>query len=259
MTSPDLSPLALQVWRRNFEVWLVTWRTAFVGLAEPIFTFLAFGVGLGAVTKEVPWDGRVVEYAAFVAPGVVAMGVMFQAFFECLYGAYIRMYYQRTFDAITATPASMDDVVLGEALWGMTRGALGALTTLLVVLAFGHAHTPWVLLAVPLAAAGGFFFGCFGLCFTGIVKDIESINYPLHLLGVPMYLFGGLFFPLDAMPTWIRAVSYLNPMFHLCDALRRLFLVGPDLRVALVFAGLLVASVPLLLLAMRLMRRRLVR
>jgi lipooligosaccharide transport system permease protein len=256
---PDVSTLALQVWRRNFEVWLVTWRTAFVGLAEPIFTFLAFGVGLGAVTKEVPWNGAAVPYAAFVAPGVVAMGVMFQAFFECLYGAYIRMVYQRTFDGITATPASLDDVVLGEALWGMTRGLLGAVTTLVVVFAFGHARTPWVLLAIPLAAAGGFFFGCAGLCFTGIVKDIESINYPLHLLGVPMYLFGGLFFPIESMPAWVRAASMLNPMYHLCDALRRLFLEGPDARVALAFAGLVACSVPLLLLAMALMRRRLVR
>jgi len=261
MTRPfgDASALALQVWRRNFEVWVVTWRTALVSLAEPVFTFLAFGFGVGAVTRTVEWDGRELDYASFVAPGVIAMAVMFQSFFECLYGSYVRMYYQRTFDAITATPASLDDVVAGEALWGMTRGVIGTTSTLLVVWAFGHAWTPSVVAVPVLAAAGGLFFGAAGLCFTGIVKNIESINYPLHLVGVPLYLFGGLFFPLESLPPWAQAVSLLNPMAYLSTALRRACLGDAGPVVWLTALGLALAALPLLALAIRLMRRRLVK
>ena len=255
----DASPLALLVWRRNLEVYLVTWRTACTSLVEPIFNFMAFGLGVGALTKEVAYEGRVVPYTVFVAPGILAMSVMFQSFFECLYGSYIRMYYQRTFDAITATPASLDDVVVGEALWGAMRGLIGASASLLVLWAFGYGRTPGALAVPLLAVAGGLFFGAAGLCFTGMVKNIDSINYPLHLVGVPMYLFGGLFFPIDVMPDWAQRVARFNPMYYLGGAMRAACAGDLGPRVWGTAAGMLAISIPVLALALRLMRRRLIR
>ncbi len=255
----DVGPLAFQVFRRNLDVYLVTWKTASLSLVEPVFNFLAFGLGVGALTRTIEWDGRTVSYTAFVAPGILGMSVMFQSFFECLYGSYIRMYYQRTFDAITATPASLDDVVVGEALWGALRGLIGSTASLLVLWAFGYGRNAGAAAIPVLAVAGGLLFASLGLCFTGVVKSIDHINYPLHLVGVPMYLFGGLFFPVDVMPEWAQAISRVNPMYYLGTALR--LAVGGDLgpRVWLTAAGLLAASIPLLALAVRLMGRRLVR
>jgi lipooligosaccharide transport system permease protein len=255
----DAGPLAFQVFRRNLDVYLVTWRTACVSLVEPIFNFLAFGLGLGTLTRTVVVDGREVSYEAFVAPGILGMSVMFQSFFECLYGSYIRMYYQRTFDAITATPASLDDVVVGEALWGALRGCMGAAASLAVVVAFGHGHNTGIVAVPLLALGGGLLFGALGLCFTGMVRTIEHINFPLHLVGVPMYLFGGLFFPLEVMPGWAQAVARCNPMYYLGEALRAAFAGDLGPRVWLTVLGLFAASVPLLALAVRLMRRRLVK
>ena len=255
----DAGALALQVWRRNLEVYLVTWRTACISLVEPVLTFLAFGLGVGMLTPEFEWEGRTVSYTEFVSPGILGMAILFQSFFECLYGSYIRMYYQRTFDAITATPASLDDVVVGEVLWGATRGLLGALATLLVLWAFGQARTPGAAAVPLLALAGGVFFGAAGLCFTGVVRNIESINYPLHLVGLPMYLFGGLFFPAERMPDWAYPVTLCNPMYYLTNALRSACAGDLGPRVWLTLAGILVASLPLLALALRLMRRRLVK
>jgi lipooligosaccharide transport system permease protein len=255
----DVGPLAFQVFRRNLDVYLVTWRTACVSLVEPVFNFLAFGLGLGTLAREVTWHGRAMDYAAFVAPGIVGMSIMFQSFFDCLYGSYIRMYYQRTFDAITSTPATLDDVVVGECLWGALRAVIGSTASLIVVAAFGYGRTPGAAAVPLLAISGGLLFGALGLCFTGIVKSIDHINYPLHFIGVPMYLFGGLFFPVDVMPGWARAVSRLNPMYYLAEALRTAFEGDLGPRVWLTALGLLAAAVPLLALAIRLMRRRLVK
>jgi lipooligosaccharide transport system permease protein len=255
----EAGPLALQVFRRNLDVYLVTWRTASVGLVEPVFNFLAFGLGLGMVTKAITWEGREMEYTAFVAPGILGMSIMFQSFFDCLYGSYIRMYYQRTFDAITATPASVDDVVVGEAMWGALRGLIGSTTSLVVVLAFGYGHNAGVVAVPLLAISGGLLFGSIGLCFTGIVKTIEHINYPLHLVGVPMYLFGGLFFPVDVMPEWAQRIAHCNPMYYLANALRDALSGDLGPRVWLTILGLFAVAVPMLGLAVRLMRRRLVK
>jgi lipooligosaccharide transport system permease protein len=255
----DVGPLAFQVFRRNLDVYLVTWRTACVSLVEPMFNFLAFGLGLGTLARTVEWHGRELEYAAFVAPGILGMSIMFQSFFDCLYGSYIRMYYQRTFDAITATPATLDDVVVGECLWGALRALMGSTASLIVVSAFGYGSLAGAAATPFLAVAGGLLFGALGLCFTGIVKSIDHINYPLHFVGVPMYLFGGLFFPVSTMPEWARWISRANPMYYLSEALRTAFEGDLGPRVWLTVLGLLAAALPLLALAIRLMRRRLIR
>ncbi len=255
----DVSPLALQVWRRNFEVYLVTWKTATLSLAEPILFLASLGLGIGALQPAVSWAEKPTTYVAFIAPGIVAMSVMFQSFFECLYGSYIRMYYQRTFDAITSTPASLDDVVVGETLWGASRALIGALASLLVILVAGYARTPAALAVPVLAVAGGLLFGAAGICFTACVKNIESINYPLFLVATPLYLFGGVFFPLEGLPEWAQRASLFSPMAHLCTALRRACYGDAGPGVWLVAAGLVAGAVPLLALGIRLMRRRLVR
>jgi lipooligosaccharide transport system permease protein len=257
----DVSALSFRVWRRNLAVYLVTWRTAMVSLVEPVFNFLAFGIGVGAITESVEWHGRVLSYREFVGPAIIGMSILFQSFFEALYSAFVRMYYQRTFDAITATPASLDDVVVGEALWAMTKGLIGTTATVLVLWTMGVGRT-WSIAFIPLlAASGGLLFASAGLCFTGVVKNIDSINYPLHLVGVPMYLFGGLFFPVDEryMPAWAVSLSKINPMYHLSEALRACCHGQPDAHVAWTVLGLAALSVPLLALAVRLMRRRLIR
>jgi len=255
----DVGPLSFHVFRRNLDVYLVTWKTACVSLVEPVFNFMAFGLGLGTLARDVRVGESTVPYEAFVAPGILGMSILFQAFFECLYGAYIRMYYQRTFDAITATPASLDDVVVGECLWGALRGLIGCTASLLVVMAFGHGRTVGVVAVPFLAVAGGLVYGALGLCFTGIVKSIDHINYPLHFVGVPMYLFGGLFFPVDSMPGWAQVLARANPMYYLSEALRAAFAGDLGPRVWGTALGLAAAAVPLLALAVRLMRRRIIK
>ena len=73
------------------------------------------------------------------------------AFFECTFGSFVRMYYQKTFDAIVATPVSVEEVVAGELLWGATRSTLNATIVLAVIAIFGLIKSPLFLLVVPLA------------------------------------------------------------------------------------------------------------
>ena len=78
-----------------------------LNFVEPVLYLVALGFGLGAFVKEI--NG--VPYIKFIAPGLIASSSMFAAAFECTYGTYIRMTYQKTFDAILATPVNIDDLV----------------------------------------------------------------------------------------------------------------------------------------------------
>src|SRR4029079_624661 len=104
-TLRNLSLRALRVWQRDADVYFTTWKTEFLPpLLEPILYVLAFGLGLGQLIRHVEYGGRTLGYLEFMAPGIVAVAIMFWAFFESTFSSYVRMYYQKTFDSIFATP-----------------------------------------------------------------------------------------------------------------------------------------------------------
>ncbi|MEM3708872.1 MAG: hypothetical protein QXF43_04440, partial [Nitrososphaerales archaeon] len=102
---PKVGNWAWKVWMRNWDVFIKTYKVNFIlPFLEPILYLIALGFGLGGFVGSV--EG--IPYAAFLAPGLISISVMNSAFFECTYGSYVRMYYQKTFDAMIATPLNLD-------------------------------------------------------------------------------------------------------------------------------------------------------
>jgi lipooligosaccharide transport system permease protein len=175
---PPVSRRAGRVWYRNLVVFVRTWKVNFFPpFVDALLYLFAIGMGIGTYIKEV--DG--VPYINFIAPAILAISVMNSAFFECTYGSYVRMYYQKSFDAMIATPLSIEDVIAGELLWGATRSVMYVAVMLPVLAAFGVISLPLSLLALPLAFLGGLMFAAVAMCFTAITPGIDTLNYPSFL------------------------------------------------------------------------------
>lgn len=219
----DVSYRFVRVWQRDLTVYRKTWKIGFIPpLLEPLFYLVAFGAGLGSLVTAIPFEGETVSYIRFIAPALVAVTITYNAFFENTYASYVRMYYQKTFDAILATPLSLEDVILGEIAWGATKSVIAAVLMLAVLTPFGLIGMPHGLLIIPLAALGGLVFGAVGMLFTGLVPNIEVFNLPVFLFITPMFLFSGTFFPLDGLPLWAQRVALAFPLTHLVVPVRAL-------------------------------------
>jgi len=257
----DLFPTRrlLRVWQRHWTVYRRTWKISFVPpLLEPLFYLLAFGVGLSALVGSVHFRGQPLSYTAFIAPALIAINVMNGAFFENTYSSFVRMHYQKTFDAMLATPLSLPEIVCGEILWGATKALIGTALMMGVISAFGLIRYPSGLLLLPLALLGGTVFGALGICFTSIVPNIEAFNLPVFLFITPMFLFGGTFFPVASLPPWAQRVAALLPLTHLVEAARALCLgQTAGLTGALVYLG--AGAILFIPLAIAGMKRRLIR
>ncbi len=255
----NLSTRAFRVWQRDADVYFTTWKTEFLPpLLEPILYVLAFGLGLGQLIHEVRYEGRPLAYIQFMAPGIIAIAIMFWAFFETTFSSYVRMYYQKTFDAILATPLLVEDVILGEILWGMTKATIAATIMLVVLTVMGLVAWPSGLLVIPIAAAGGLLFSGFGLLMTSAVKTISQFNVPMFAVIMPMFAFGGTFFPVDILPRWALAVAWCLPLTHL-SLLTRAAVLGwphPMMGWSALYVG--VAAILLAAWALVRMKRRLV-
>ena len=102
------------VTRRQYLVWRkVIWASLSTNVANPILFLFAFGFGLGAVVDRMAG----LSYLAFIVPGMMAYSAMFAASFETTVGSFSRLDFQKTWDATLATPVTLLELVLGEALW----------------------------------------------------------------------------------------------------------------------------------------------
>lgn len=219
----NISWRAWRVWQRNFDVYRATWKVNFIPpLLEPLLFLFAFGYGLGQMVKSVDYGGVEVSYLRFIAPGLIAVAVMNHSFFETTYASFVRMYYQKTFDAILSTPLTVEDVVLGEMLWGATKAFFAGTIMMAVISFFGLMDYPHSLLIIPLTLVAGFAFSGIGMCFTAIVKTIEVFNFPVFLFITPMFLFSSVFFPLTVLPGWAQTVAKFLPLTQLVTIVRDL-------------------------------------
>jgi lipooligosaccharide transport system permease protein len=204
-----------RVWRRNLKVYSKIWKISFVPpLLEPLFYLFAFGAGLGAMVGVLTYRGMEISYVTYLAPALIAINMMYNAFFENSYSSFVRMYYQKTYDAMMSTPLSLEEVITGEIFWGATKSAIATAIMAAVVSVFGLLSYPSSLLLLPLAFLGGFAFGAVAMFFTSLVPNIETFNLPIFLFITPMFLFSGTFFPLDNLPGWARIVAGFLPLTH---------------------------------------------
>lgn len=255
-TIPKITRRAGKVWYRNLVVFARTWQVNFFPpLVEAILYLFAIGLGIGSYVQQI--DG--IPYVNFIAPAILAISVMNSAFFECTYGSYVRMYYQKSFDAMIATPLSIEDVIAGELLWGATRSLIYVLIMLPVLAAFGVISLPLALLAIPVAFLGGLMFAGIAMCFTAITPGIDTLNYPAFLFITPMMLFSGTFFPLSLLPVALQYIALaVLPLTHLVSIMRMLTLPALSWTILLNFAWIIVVAAVFCILSINLMRRRLI-
>jgi lipooligosaccharide transport system permease protein len=257
---PPISSRFLRVWQRNLTVYHQSWKISFIPpLLEPLFYLLAFGAGLSGLVGNIRYQGEEISYVRFIAPALVAITVMNSAFFENTYASFVRMYYQKTFDAMMATPLTVEEIITGEILWGATKSVIATAIMMAVISGFGLIRYPEGLLLLPLAFLGGLAFGAAGMVCTAVTPNIELFNLPVFLFITPMFLFSGTFFPIENLPLWAQKTAALLPLTNLVD-LSRAFTHGRIDASLLPGAVYLAAFASVVFpLAIRKMRQRLIK
>ncbi|HOW54763.1 MAG TPA: ABC transporter permease [Syntrophorhabdaceae bacterium] len=246
---------AMRVWQRHFMVYTKLYKSSIaLNFVEPVMYLVAMGFGLGGYISEI--NGK--PYINFIAPGIIASSSMFATVYECTYGTYVRIFFQKTFDAILATPVNIDDLIAGEIIWGATKSTLYGIIIIGTISAFHLVDSFFVLLIIPVVFLSGLVFAEISLICVALVPGIDSLNYFYTLFLTPMFLFSGIFFPLDAFPVFVGKIAYFTPLFHLTSICRALSAGNPAGAVEGV-VWILVVAVLLVPFTFRFMRKKIIK
>ncbi len=209
------------VWHRHAKVYQKTWLVnSLPPLSEPLINLVAFGYGLTPLVGDVLYNGQTIPYLKFLAPGMMASGVLFQSFFEGAYGSFFRLNYQKTWKALLTAPLSFTEVFLGDWLWATTKGTLAGLLTAIVAVIWGLYSAWHLLIFLPIIVLGSLLFGVMGMLMAGTVRTIDQINVPIFLFIIPMFTLGGTYFPRSTLPPLLGHIAGLLPLASVVDLLR---------------------------------------
>jgi lipooligosaccharide transport system permease protein len=246
----------MMVWYRNFMVWKKLAIPSMIGnLADPMIYLFGLGLGLGLLVGQV----HGVSYIAFLAAGTTASSVMMSASFESMYSAFSRMHVQRTWEAIMHAPLTLGDVVLGEILWAASKAVLSGAAIMLVAGLLGYAHFPGALAALPVIVLAGIAFASLAMIVTALAPNYDFFMFYQTLVITPMLLLSGVFFPLEQLPQAAQKATQVLPLAHAVALIRPLMLGRPVENAALHVAVLAAYAAVALVVALILLRRRLLR
>jgi lipooligosaccharide transport system permease protein len=216
------------VWLRYFDVFRKSLRFYLVTtFSEPILYLLSFGLGVGALVGNVNVHGMEVSYRSFVFAGIIGQTVLFQGFYEASFGSFVRMYYQKIFSSMAVTPITLSEVLWGELLWDATKASVAAEVVTLIGVALGDFPPLAILTVLPVAIAASLLFAGLGLTVSARAKSIDEISYPQYLVIFPMFLFCGVFYPIETLPAALQWVAWALPLTSVLSLVRTLTLGFP--------------------------------
>jgi lipooligosaccharide transport system permease protein len=207
-----------------------TWRGSIVGrFLSPLLFLLSMGLGLGSLVDTSSGGVDGVPYLQFVVPGILAAQAMWVAMGESTYPVMGAIRWNMKYHAMLATPVGIDDVLLGHLLY-VAMQVTGATAIFMGVAAlFGSFGSWWVLLALPITVLTGMAFAVPVFAFSAKQESDGGFNILFRFVMTPLFLFSGVFFPVDQLPVFLRPVAWVTPLWHGVEANRSLALGSPDL------------------------------
>lgn len=191
------------------------WRASLISsVLQPLLLLLAFGVGFGTLVGTSEAIGGV-PYLVYLAPALLAMAAVQNAAMESTWPIMSAFKWQRTYEAIIATPVTIPQLLAGQLLW-ITLRLLFSGTAYLVVIALFGGITGWGALgALMFAVLCGMAFSAPVVALAAATKREDSVfNALLRFVVLPMTLFSGTFFPVSQLPAWGQALAWLSPLWH---------------------------------------------
>jgi lipooligosaccharide transport system permease protein len=177
---------------------------------------------MGELIGDVDSGRGTVDYAVFIAPGLLATSAMNGAIYDSTWNVFFKLNESKLYKGMLATPLGPLDVALGEITWALLRGLSYAIAFLAITAPLGLVPGVSAILAIPAAVFIAFGFASFGMAITSYFKTYQQMGM-INIVLLPMFLFSGSLYPISVYPDWLEFLIQLFPSWHGIELVRDLW------------------------------------
>jgi ABC-2 type transport system permease protein len=204
------------LWLRELRRYIRSRAQIVASLGQPLLYLLVLGFGLGPVFQKAG-NG---SYLQFVAPGVIAMSILFTSVFSG-----IGLLWDRQFGFLKETlvaPVPRIQVMFGRTLGGATVAILQGLliATVCFIAGFRVMDFSKIPLAFLFMGLIAFVFASLGMAIGSTLQDMQGFQLVMNFLVMPIFFLSGALFPLANLPRALAILTSLDPLAYGVDALR---------------------------------------
>ncbi len=207
------------MWLRQIKRYLRSKSRIIGSLGQPILYLFALGYGLGQVFASAGQG----NYIQFLAPGIIAMSVLFTSMFNG-----VEMIWDRQFGFLKETmvaPVSRFNIMFGRVLGGATVATMQGLLVFVLSFAAGfrlHIHHAFWLLLLGLVFTFliALLFTTLGTAIASMLTDFQGFQLIMSFVVMPTYFLSGAIFPLTNLPKVMSIITKIDPLTYGVDGLR---------------------------------------
>jgi ABC-2 type transport system permease protein len=236
------------LWLRQIKRYFRS-RARIVGsLGQPLLFLLSLGFGFGPVFQKAGQG----NYIQFLAPGVIAMTVLFSGIFNG-----IELIWDRQFGFLKETlvaPVPRVTIMIGRTLGGATTSVMQGLIVALacVIVGFRPTSVTAIVGGLVFMTLIAVMFTALGTAIASVLSDFQGFQMVMNFLVMPIFFLSGALFPLIGLPRALDIIAKIDPLSYGVDGLRSSMTGLSHFGQATDLAVLSVLTVALLLVGTRL-------
>ena len=222
------------------------WKVGFQTLSAPILTALLYQLIFSHVMRGHTDVLPGVSYTAFLIPGLAMMSMTQNAFANAS-SSLIQSRITGNLVFILLPPLSSQAFFGAYVAAAVVRGLAVGAGVLAVTAWFGLPMPHNVLWIVVFALLGCGIMAVFGLLAGIVAEKFDQLAAFQNFLIMPLTFLSGVFYSINSLPPFWRAISHANPVFYMIDGFRYGFFgasdVSPWLSLAIVGSSFIVLSI----------------
>ena len=227
---------AWTLYKKEVLRFLIVWiQTIFSPLISSLLFLLVLSLAIGADRVDVLG----VPFITFLAPGLISMQVIQQAFSHSSSSFMIGKIQGNIVDLLYA-PLSAAEVTISVALAAVTRSVMIAIVSIIVFKLIVDIEITNYLLLIVFTLLSSFILGNIGIIAGLWAEKFDHMATVTNFVIVPLSFLSGTFYSIERLPEALQIISKANPFFYMIDGFRYSFIGKAD---GSIFIGLIYLSV----------------
>jgi len=212
------------LWLKECNRFMAVWQQT---LLSPLVSSLLFLSVLSLALGNNRGDVFGYSFISFLAPGLIAMSILTQAFSHSVSSLMIGKIQGNIVDMLYA-PLSALEVSMAIILAALTRSFLIALISIGIFSLIVEIHINSIFHIFIFGFLSAFILGSLGFI-TGLwAEKFDHTATVTNFIITPLSFLSGVFYSIDKLPMFFQNISYMNPFFYMIDGFRYGFLGKSD-------------------------------